>query len=131
MLKRWYMYMCIIVGRNNYVHIVEAHEKIHKPMHDPSSMRCFTLFHMKYVQLIWHTTFIIHKCKMTSFIIQGAYIVHIMLIISICSTMCRHIKGAAGAINAIWRTTVLQFPVVGKYRTVAGFAQSDILSLNK
>ena len=36
--------------------------------------------------------------------------------------MRRHIKGAARAINAIWRTTVLHFPVVGKYRTVAGFA---------
>ena len=45
--------------------------------------------------------------------------------------MHRRIKGAARAINAIWRTTVLQFPVVVKYRTVAGFAQSDTLSLNK
>ena len=44
--------------------------------------------------------------------------------------MCRRIKGATYAINAIWRT-VLQFPVVGKYRTVAGFALSDTLSLNK
>ena len=45
--------------------------------------------------------------------------------------MRRRIKGADRAINVIWRTTVLQFPVVGKYRTVAGFAQSDTLSLNK
>ena len=41
-----------------------------------------------------------------------------------CSYMRRRIKGAARAINAIWRTTVLHFPVVGKYRTVAGFAPS-------
>ena len=48
--------------------------------------------------------------------------------------MRRRIKGAARAINAIWRTTVLYFPIVGKYRTVAGFAPlflSDTLSLNK
>ena len=45
--------------------------------------------------------------------------------------MRRRIKGADRAINGIWRTTVLQFPMVGKYRTVAGFAQSDTLSLNK
>ena len=48
--------------------------------------------------------------------------------------MCRRIKGAACAINAIERTTVLHFPAVGKYRTVAGFAPlflSDTLSLNK
>ena len=45
--------------------------------------------------------------------------------------MRRRIKGAARAINAIWRTTVLYFPVVG---TVAGFTPlflSDTLSLNK
>ena len=48
--------------------------------------------------------------------------------------MRRRIKGAARAIKAIWRTTVLHYPVVGKYRTVAGFAPlflSDTLSLNK
>ena len=48
--------------------------------------------------------------------------------------MHRRIKGAARAINAIWRTTVLYFPIVGKYRTVAGFDPlllSDTLSLNK
>ena len=48
--------------------------------------------------------------------------------------MRRRIKGAARAIKAIWRTTVLHFPIVGKYRTVAGFALlflSDTLSLNK
>ena len=38
--------------------------------------------------------------------------------------MRRRIKGAARAIKAIWRTTVLHFPVVGKYRTVAGVAPS-------
>ena len=31
-------------------------------------------------------------------------------IIGICSYMRRRIKGAARAINAIWRTTVLHFP---------------------
>ena len=48
-------------------------------------------------------------------------------------TICVGISKAR-AINAIWRTTMLYFPVIGKYRTLAGFAPlflSDTLSLNK
>ena len=46
----------------------------------------------------------------------------IFIIVALC-------VGVSKAPPVLWRTTMLQFPVVGKHRTVAGFAQ--LLSLNK
>ena len=75
-----------------------------------------------------------HKCSPVSCRLISNYLYVGFILICSYMYMRRRIKCAARAINAIWRTTVLYFPIVGKYRTVAGFAPlflSDTLSLNK